>query len=137
LHGPEDAFDIAACGAADVFAVKVAQSGGLFAAGRVGAIADAAGIGLYGGTMLEAGIGTIASAHLFSTFPKLAWGTELFGPLLLTEEILAEPLSYGDFTLKVPNKPGLGIELDEDRVGFFRRDRPTERTHDIPKIARA
>jgi muconate cycloisomerase len=137
LCGPEDAFDVAARGAADVFAVKVAQSGGLFAAGRVGAIADAAGIGLYGGTMLEAAIGTVASAHLFSTFPKLAWGTELFGPLLLSEEILVEPLSYGEFTLKVPNKPGLGIELDEDRVDFFRRDRPTERTHGIPKIARS
>jgi muconate cycloisomerase len=134
LRGPEEAFDMAARGAADVFSVKVAQSGGLFAAGRVGAIADAAGIGLYGGTMLEAGIGTVASAHLFSTFPKLAWGTELFGPLLLSEEILVEPLSYGNFTLKVPNKPGLGIELDEDRVSFFRRDRPTEWT---PKIARA
>ena len=137
LCGPEDAFDVAARGAADVFAVKVAQSGGLFAAGRVGAIADAAGIGLYGGTMLEAAIGTVASAHLFSTFPKLAWGTELFGPLLLSEEILVEPLSYGEFTLKVPNKPGLGIELDEDRVDFFRRDRPTERTRGIPKIARS
>jgi muconate cycloisomerase len=137
LCGPEDAFDVAARGAADVFAVKVAQSGGLFAAGRVGAIADAAGIGLYGGTMLEAAIGTVASAHLFSTFPKLAWGTELFGPLLLSEEILVEPLSYGEFTLKVPNKPGLGIELDEERVDFFRRDRPTERTHGIPKIARS
>jgi muconate cycloisomerase len=137
LCGPEDAFEVAARGAADVFAVKVAQSGGLFAAGRVGAIADAAGIGLYGGTMLEAAIGTVASAHLFSTFPKLAWGTELFGPLLLSEEILVEPLSYGEFTLKVPNKPGLGIELDEDRVDFFRRDRPTERTHGIPKIARS
>jgi muconate cycloisomerase len=137
LCGPEDAFDVAARGAADVFAVKVAQSGGLFAAGRVGAIADAAGIGLYGGTMLEAAIGTVASAHLFSTFPKLAWGTELFGPLLLSEEILVEPLSYGEFTLKVPNKPGLGIELDEDRVDFFRRDRSAERTHCIPKIARS
>jgi muconate cycloisomerase len=137
LCGPEDAFEVAARGAADVFAVKVAQSGGLFAAGRVGAIADAAGFGLYGGTMLEAAIGTVASAHLFSTFPKLAWGTELFGPLLLSEEILVEPLSYGEFTLKVPNKPGLGIELDEDRVDFFRRDRPTERTHGIPKIARS
>ena len=121
LRGPEDAFDIASRSAADVFAVKIAQSGGPRAAGRVGAIADAAGIGLYGGTMLEAGIGTMASAHLFATFPKLAWGTELFGPLLLTEEILAEPLDYGDFVLKVPDKPGLGIELDTDRVTFFRR----------------
>ena len=33
------------------------QSGGLFAAGKVAAIADAAGIGLYGGTMLEGAVG--------------------------------------------------------------------------------
>lgn len=129
LRGPEDAFDVASRAAAGVFAVKIAQSGGPRAAGRVAAIADAAGIGLYGGTMLEAGIGTIASAHLFATFPRLAWGTELFGPLLLTKEILVEPLSYGDFALKVPNKPGLGIELDEDRVAFFRRDRAGARTY--------
>ena len=38
--------------------------------------------------MLEGAIGSFASAHLFSTFRKLDWGTELFGPLLLTEEIL-------------------------------------------------
>ena len=122
LHGPDDAFDLASHAAADVFAVKIAQSGGRRAAGRVGAIADAAGIGLYGGTMLEAGIGTIASAHLFATFPQLAWGTELFGPLLLTEEILTEPLGYGDFALKVPDRPGLG-RAGPDRIEFFRRDR--------------
>jgi muconate cycloisomerase len=127
LRGPDDAYDFAARGAADVFAVKIEQSGGLFAAKRVQAIADAAGIGLYGGTMLEAGIGTIASAHVFATFPQLAWGTELFGPLLLTEEILAEPLGYGDFALQVPQGAGLGIALDEDKLAFLRRDacRPT------------
>ena len=85
---------------------------------------QAAGIGLYGGTMLEAGVGTAASAHVFATFPNLAFGTELFGPLLLTEEILAEPLAYADFRLKVPDRPGLGVELDWDRIAFFRRDRP-------------
>ena len=69
--GPETAFDFAAHAAADVFAVKIAQSGGLFAAARVAAIADAAGIGLYGGTMLEGAVATIASAHLFATFPTL------------------------------------------------------------------
>ena len=79
--------------------------------------------GLYGGTMLEAGIGTVASAHLFATFANLAWGTELFGPLLLTEEILTEPLAYENFALKVPNKPGLGVEIDWDRIEYFRRDR--------------
>ena len=122
LHGPESAFDIARVHGADVFAIKVEQSGGLFAAQRVAAIADAAGIELYGGTMLEGAFCTVASAHVFSTFSKLQWGTELFGPLLLTEEILTQPLDYSDFQLTVPDGPGLGIALDEDRARFFKRD---------------
>ncbi len=122
LTGPESAFEIARVHGADVFAVKIEQSGGLFAAQRVAAIADAAGIGLYGGTMLEGAIGTVASAQVFSTFPNLQWGTELFGPLLLTEEILATPLAYRDFELSVPSGPGLGISVDEDRLAFFRRN---------------
>lgn len=136
LQGPASAYAFATHAAADVFAVKIEQSGGLFAARQVQAIADAAGIALYGGTMLEAGIGTVASAHVFATFPTLAFGTELFGPLLLTEEILKDPLIYEDFTLAVPAGPGLGISLDEDRAGFFRRDaaRPT---YSIPTIQKA
>lgn len=122
LHGPESSFEIAKVHGADVFAIKVEQSGGLFNALRVAAIADAAGIELYGGTMLEGAFGTVASAHAFSTFANLQWGTELFGPLLLTEEILATPLDYSDFQLTIPDGPGLGIALDEDRVRFFQRD---------------
>lgn len=122
LTGPESAFEIARVNGADVFAVKLEQSGGPFNALRVAAIADAAGIGLYGGTMLEGAIGTIVSAHAFSTFANLQWGTELFGPLLLTEEILRTPLDYSEFELTVPAGPGLGIELDEDRVAFHTRN---------------
>ena len=128
LQGPESAFEIAKNAGADVFAIKIEQSGGLFQAQRVAAIADAAGIGLYGGTMLEGAVGSIASAQLFSTFVNLQWGTELFGPLLLTEEILATPLTYADFELAVPAGPGLGIALDEDRVDFFTRGRPRKTT---------
>ncbi|RZZ86090.1 muconate/chloromuconate family cycloisomerase [Pseudoxanthomonas winnipegensis] len=123
LTGPDSAFELAKVGGADVFAVKTEQSGGLLAAQKVGAIADAAGIELYGGTMLEGSVGTIAAAHVFATFPRLQWGTELFGPLLLTEEILSAPLIYRDFHLEVPSAPGLGIALDEDRIAAFRRDR--------------
>lgn len=123
LTGPTSAFALARVAGADVFAVKIEQSGGLRAAQQVAAIADAAGIELYGGTMLEGAIGTLASAHVFATFRHLQWGTELFGPLLLTEEILAEPLQYRDFELLVPSVPGLGMTLDEERVAFFRRDK--------------
>ncbi|MBI3350463.1 MAG: muconate cycloisomerase [Burkholderiales bacterium] len=121
LHGPRDAFEVAAMQAADIFAVKINQSGGLRGAARVAAIADAANIGLYGGTMLEGAIGTMASAQLFSTFPALAWSTELFGPLLLTEEILQQPLQYRDFALQLPTTPGLGLAIDIDKLARLRR----------------
>lgn len=131
LHGPEDAFAIARDAAARVYAVKIAQSGGIFPAHSVGMIADAAGIGLYGGTMLEGTVGTAASAHLFATFPKLAWGTELFGPLLLTDDIVTDPLRYADFELHVPTGPGLGVTLDEDKIAHFRRDRTAPLLHAV------
>jgi muconate cycloisomerase len=134
LHGPESAFNVAQYAAADVFALKIMQSGGVFAAGKVAAIAEAAGIGLYGGTMLEAGVATAASAHLFSTLAKLEWGTELFGPLLLTEEILEEPLDYSEFSLGVPTGPGLGVGLDEGQIARFRRDRPERSLHVLPRL---
>lgn len=118
----EDAFNLAREGAASVFALKIAKNGGPRAVLRTAAIAEAAGIGLYGGTMLEGGIGTLASAHAFLTLGTLSWDTELFGPLLLTEDILAEPLQYHDFQLHVPRAPGLGLSLDEERLAFFRRD---------------
>jgi len=71
--------------------------------------------------MLEGSVGTIASAHLFSTFENLAYGTELFGPLLLTEEILKTPLQYQNFELHLPQGAGLGIQLDEDKIDNLRR----------------
>ncbi|MGF1551108.1 MAG: muconate/chloromuconate family cycloisomerase [Paracoccaceae bacterium] len=125
LQGPEDALRVAADRAADVFAVKIAQSGGLKRAGDVVAIAQAADIGLYAGTMLEAGVGTAAALQLFATVPTVAWGGELFGPLLLTDEILAEPIVYRDFSVLVPPGPGIGVALDPDKVEHYRRGRGT------------
>lgn len=123
LHGPVDAFTVASMQAADIFAIKINQSGGLRGAAQVAGIAQASGIALYGGTMLEGAVGTMASAQLFATFDEMSWGTELFGPLLLTEEILLEPLVYSDFALHIPRRSGLGIDIDEDKLARLRRDR--------------
>lgn len=121
VQGPNIAFDMARRQAADCYSIKIAQSGGLFAAQRVAAIVSSSGASLYGGTMLESAIGTIASAHLMATFSDIEWGTELFAPLLLKESFINESLDYSDFGLAVPNTPGLGLSLDEDRVAFFTR----------------
>ncbi|CAM3924329.1 Muconate cycloisomerase 1 [Pseudomonas reidholzensis] len=121
IESVEDAFSLAADGAASIFALKIAKNGGPRAVLRTAQIAEAAGIALYGGTMLEGAIGTLASAHAFLTLRQLTWGTELFGPLLLTEEIVNEPPVYRDFQLHVPRTPGLGLTLDEARLARFAR----------------
>jgi muconate cycloisomerase len=52
----------------------------------------------------------------------MEWGTELFGPLLLVDDILEEPLIYSDFALQVPTKPGLGVRVDRERLARFARN---------------
>ncbi|MCQ6256655.1 muconate cycloisomerase family protein [Pseudomonas sp. Q11] len=121
IESVQDSFALAQMGSASIFALKIAKTGGPRAVLRTAAIAEAAGIGLYGGTMLEGSVGTLAAAHAFATLDKLEWHTELFGPLLLTEDILVEPPVYRDFQLMIPRTPGLGIELDEQRLARFAR----------------
>lgn len=121
LTGPDSARLLAKAQASDAFSLKITQSGGLVPTAEVAAIAHEANIALYGGTMLEGGIGTAASAHLFASLPDLVWYTELFGPLLMTEEFLTEPLDYQDFGLIVPTGSGLGVSVDRQKLDRFRR----------------
>ena len=103
--------------------MKISQAGGLWPTLRAAAVADAGGMGIYGGTLLEGSIGSIAAAHVFAACPTLAWGTELFGPLLLKDDIVVQRPTYRDFALEVPQGPGLGVRLDADKFAFYRRDR--------------
>jgi muconate cycloisomerase len=121
LMGPHDALRFCNQAAAYVFSIKIAQNGGLSQARVVADLADLYGVSLYGGTMLEGPIGTIASAHLFSTFDALQFGTELFGPLLLSDSILRTPLRYEDFCLHLPTGKGLGLDLDLEKIESMSR----------------
>lgn len=126
VHDAVDAFDLAAGAAADVYALKISQAGGLWPTLRAAAVADAAGVGIYGGTLLEGTVGSIAAAHVFAACPTLAWGTELFGPLLLKDDIVVARPDYRDFEMQLPQTPGLGVQLDLDKLSFYRRDRQSK-----------
>lgn len=117
----ESALAFARSHAADALSLKVTKHGGLLRTAKVAAIAEAAGMSLFGGTMLESGIGTSASAQVFATTGNLQWGCQLFGPLLFKDTITVERVQFDDFSLTVPQRPGLGMTLDEDKLRFYQR----------------
>ena len=116
-----EGFNIAKIAGARAFALKTAKSGGMLGVLELASVAKAAGIGLYGGTMLEGSIATSAAIQVYSTLPELEWGTELFSPLLLKDDIVVKPLNYFDYGVEVSNKPGIGLELDDDKVNYYKR----------------
>ncbi|MCG7637784.1 muconate/chloromuconate family cycloisomerase [Alteromonas sp. CNT1-28] len=102
-------------------ALKIGKAGGLFGALDVAAVCNAAGIGLYGGTLLEGTVGTTAALHAWSTLPVIEFGTEMFGPLLQCDDIVKSPLNYHNFGVEVPTTAGLGLEIDEDKLRQYTR----------------
>ena len=120
---PQDAMLLARAQACHVFSLKVAKHGGLLRTRQVAAVAEAADIGWYGGTMLETSIGSAAAAHLFSTLGTQHHGCELFGPQLLVDDIVAERMVIRDFELQLPDGPGFGVEVDMAQLNRFDRAR--------------
>jgi muconate cycloisomerase len=73
------------------------------------------------GKIAESGIATAAVLHLAATVPSLDWGVSLTSPYL-AEDILVRPLEFSRGHALVPSGPGLGIEVDEERVRRFAVD---------------
>lgn len=127
--GPRAARRLAEAGAATVLSMKPGRDGGLMASRGVARVAEEAGLGLYGGSMLETSVGTALSAHLFAALPCLAFGSELFGPLRLAEDIVETPLSVSGGVMRLPEGPGSGVTLDEDKVAFLADPDSAARTY--------
>ncbi len=107
LNTPADALEIVRQRAADVLALKLTKAGGPWATLDTAAIAQAAGMPCYGGCMLETTVGTAAYLHTFATLSAVTWGCELFGPRLLKDDLVTEPLQMHDFAIHLHPGPGL------------------------------
>lgn len=118
-----DALAGAAMRLADVFSLKIMKSGGIRRALEVAAIARAAGIGVYCGCMFETGIAHAAGAHLAAALPDLHLGCEFYMPTYYArEDLLAEPFPVRGGFVHVPDGPGLGVEMDLDKLAKYRTD---------------
>ena len=67
---PQEALMLSKQNASHVFSLKVAKHGGLLRTRKVAAVAEAADIDWYGGTMLETSLGSAASALVFLDAPR-------------------------------------------------------------------
>lgn len=116
-----DMLAVAHAAAADAVSLKLVKHAGLLGVKRVAAVAEAAGIGLYGGCLLGSSVGAAAHLQVFSTLRELAWGCEHFGPQILTGEYVTEPLRFEEFHVHLPTGPGIGMAVDEDRLRHYAR----------------
>lgn len=109
-----DVARIAEMRAADLVVLKVAKSGGVTNCAKSAIVSEAHGLGLLGSGLTDAGVSLMASVHLYSTLDLLL-PPELNGPQFLAD-LLAEDIEMDGVHVKVPERPGLGIRVPEDRV---------------------
>jgi muconate cycloisomerase len=122
VFSAHEMLDVARAGAADVVSLKLVKHGGLLATRDVAAVAEAAGIGLYGGCLLESSIGAAAHLQVFAGLRELAWGCEHFGPQILVDDLVEKPLRFTDFRIHLPAGPGLGVTLDRGKLRYYARN---------------
>lgn len=118
-----DAWLLARCRAADILSVYPGKHGGIAATLEIAHVAHAAGMACSIGSNLELGIGTAAMLHVAVAEPSIdsvRYPADLIGPLYHDADLLTRPLDLGPEVARVPDGPGLGVELDEEQLKHYR-----------------
>lgn len=113
--------EIACKKAADFVSIYIIGPGGIQNSKKMAVLAGAHRMRGYIGGALESVIGAAAGLHLAASSPSVDLGCELNGQFLLREDISVEPLTFNDGCLVVPDDPGLGIAVDEQKITKYRQ----------------
>jgi muconate cycloisomerase len=123
VYTVHDAMALARAGAADALSIYVGKSGGIGPARDIASVAKAAGLTCTVGSNLELGVASATMIHLALATPGIGaeeFPCDIIGPLFYEAELLAEPLQIGGGQARAPERPGLGVELNEEAVEQFR-----------------
>lgn len=124
ISSDHDLLKVIAARAASVFQTKIAKNGGSWSCKKLWEIGSAAGMRIFPGNHPGASIATASALHLATAWP----GELLEGPFavgvneILAEDIVTEPIRREGKYMFAPERPGLGVTLDEDKVRHFRVD---------------
>ena len=106
--------------AADVYVVGFHETGGILGLKKAAAMLQAANLPLNRhGILGETGVSTLAALQVLATIPNITDGNQVMHNLLTEDIIVDGILTFNEGKIIVPEKPGLGIELDADRVEKF------------------
>jgi L-alanine-DL-glutamate epimerase-like enolase superfamily enzyme len=119
----QDAENLAQARACDVFSIYVGKAGGIAPARAIADFALSIGLTCTVGSNLEMGVGSAAMTHLAiatrgvdaETYP-----CDIIGPLFYEDDIVREPLPIVPGSARVNDQPGLGVELDDEKVDRYR-----------------
>jgi muconate cycloisomerase len=107
-------------GAARIVSVKLLKAGGFTGALRAIHAAETVRLPLHlTGKVAESSIGAAALVHLAVAVRNLEYGVGITNHYL-REDLVAEPIRPAGGHVRVPEGPGLGITVDEDRLRRFR-----------------
>jgi muconate cycloisomerase len=122
---PLDALSLIRANAADVLSIYVGKGGGLQSARDIGRLAAAAGVGCTVGSNGELGIASAAMIHLGLVLPRdtvESLPCDILSPFMYDDLLLTQPLPIQAGVATAPAGPGLGVELDLDRVRHYQVD---------------
>jgi len=111
-----EALEVVRRQAADGLNVKPVKMGGLYRSRQMVAIADAANLPCLVGRGHESSVGTLPGIHLSASSRTMKLPGELSHHLLLEDDLTVEPVHVKDGCIRVPEEPGLGFRLDEEKV---------------------
>ena len=114
LSGPRSVYEIAEQRAAHVLHFKIHKYGGLLQAKRMAAVAEAAGLELSVAPYFD--ILAAAATHFAASTSLVKWPA---GASDMQDTLLAEPYEPQGQVMEPPEGPGLGIELDEDKLAAY------------------
>ena len=113
VHQMSDLIELMKVRGADYINIKLMKTGGIYPALKLANLAEEQSIPCQVGSMVETAIGTMAGAHL-SISQQIIHSNEMVGPLMFKEDVAR--MEYRDRTLVVHDRPGYGIDVDEEMV---------------------
>ena len=123
LQNPENAREIIAKGAADIFSIKISKNGGLLRGLEIGKAVEADNKQVMMNSMIELGITQSASLHLGTVLPNLVpFGHAYMSTLRMSDDVTDFSDWIQSGTVRLPEAPGLGVKVSEEKIQQYLED---------------